>query len=77
MAKETIVSADKSIPFMVIFRDLSSQAKEFKVEIVDPKDNAELETEANQVYGIQPGSSMPAPLPIVRIYCHHLSSGSL
>jgi len=25
-----------------------------KVEIVDPKDNEELETEANQVYGIQP-----------------------
>jgi predicted Zn finger-like uncharacterized protein len=33
--KETIVPADKSIPFMVIFRDLSSQAKEFKVQIVE------------------------------------------
>ena len=33
--KETMTPPDKSIPFMVIFRDLSSQAKEFKVEIVE------------------------------------------
>ena len=35
--KETVTPTDKSIPFMVIFKDkdLSSQAKEFKVEIVE------------------------------------------
>jgi predicted Zn finger-like uncharacterized protein len=33
--KETMTPADKSIPFMVIFRDLSIEAKEFKVEIVE------------------------------------------
>ena len=33
--KETVAPPDKSIPFMVIFRDLSSQAKEFKVQIVE------------------------------------------
>jgi predicted Zn finger-like uncharacterized protein len=33
--KETILSPDKSIPFMVIFRDLSSQAKEFRVDFVE------------------------------------------
>ena len=35
--KETMTPTDKSIPFMVIFKDkdLSSQAKEFKVEIVE------------------------------------------
>jgi hypothetical protein len=29
------VPPDKATPFMVIFRDLPSQAKEFKVEIVE------------------------------------------
>ncbi|OGP59063.1 MAG: hypothetical protein A2162_03025 [Deltaproteobacteria bacterium RBG_13_52_11b] len=35
--KETVTPTDKSIPFMVIFKDkdLSSQAKEFKVQIVE------------------------------------------
>jgi len=35
MEKEMIASSGKTIPFMVIFKDLSSQAKEFKVEIVE------------------------------------------
>ena len=33
--KETMVPADKSISFMVIFKDVSSQAKEFKVQIAE------------------------------------------
>jgi hypothetical protein len=31
--KEMIIPSGKDAPFMVIFKDLSSQAKEFKVEI--------------------------------------------
>jgi hypothetical protein len=31
--REMIISSGKDAPFMVIFKDLSSQAKEFKVEI--------------------------------------------
>jgi predicted Zn finger-like uncharacterized protein len=33
--KEMVVPADKSVPFMVIFKDLASQAKEFKVQILE------------------------------------------
>ena len=33
--KEMMTPTDKSIPFMVIFKDLSSQAKEFKVQIME------------------------------------------
>jgi predicted Zn finger-like uncharacterized protein len=33
--REMIASFGKTIPFMVIFRDLPPQAKEFKVEIID------------------------------------------
>jgi predicted Zn finger-like uncharacterized protein len=33
--KEMVCASGKSIPFMVIFRDLSTQAKEFKVEILE------------------------------------------
>ncbi len=33
--KEMVVPADKSISFMVIFKDVSSQAKEFKVQIAE------------------------------------------
>ncbi len=33
--KEMMVPAGKTIPFMVIFKDLPAQAKEFKVEIVE------------------------------------------
>ena len=33
--KETVVSAGKVAPFMVIFRDPLSQAREFKVEIIE------------------------------------------
>ncbi len=36
--REMIASSGKTIPFMVIFKDLSSQAKEFKVEIVEAPD---------------------------------------
>lgn len=35
LAKEMIVPSGKDVPFMVLFKDLSSQAKEFKVEISD------------------------------------------
>ena len=35
LAKEMIVLSGKDAPFMVLFKDLSSQAKEFKVEISD------------------------------------------
>jgi len=35
LAKEMIVPSGKEVPFMVLFKDLSSQAKEFKVEISD------------------------------------------
>jgi predicted Zn finger-like uncharacterized protein len=35
LAKEMIIPSGKDAPFMVIFKDLSSQAKEFKVEISD------------------------------------------
>ncbi len=33
--KETIAPSGKTIPFMVIFKDLPAQSKEFKVEIVE------------------------------------------
>jgi len=33
--RETMTPADKSVPFTVIFKDLSSHAKEFKVQIVE------------------------------------------
>jgi len=33
--KEMMAPSGKSVPFMVIFKDLSGQAKEFKVEIVE------------------------------------------
>lgn len=33
--RDMIASAGKSIPFMVVFKELPSQAKEFKVEIVE------------------------------------------
>jgi len=33
VAKELVVPSGKDVPFMVIFKDLSSQAKEFKVEV--------------------------------------------
>jgi hypothetical protein len=35
LAKEMIVPSGKEVPFMILFKDLSSQAKEFKVEISD------------------------------------------
>ena len=35
LAKEMIVPSGKDVPFMILFKDLSSQAKEFKVEISD------------------------------------------
>jgi predicted Zn finger-like uncharacterized protein len=34
-AKEMVVPTGQDVPFMVVFKDLSSQAKEFKVEISD------------------------------------------
>jgi len=33
--KEMIASPGKAIPFMVVFKNLSTQAKEFQVEIVE------------------------------------------
>lgn len=35
LAQEMIVPSGKEVPFMILFKDLSSQAKEFKVEISD------------------------------------------
>ena len=35
MEKEMIIPSGKEAPFMVVFKDLSSLAKEFKVEISD------------------------------------------
>ena len=35
LAREMIIPSGKDAPFMVVFKDLSSQAKEFKVEITD------------------------------------------
>lgn len=35
LAKEMIIPSGKDAPFMVVFKDLSGQAKEFTVEIVD------------------------------------------
>jgi len=35
LAKEMIVPSGKDAPFMVVFKDLSSRAREFKFEITD------------------------------------------